>query len=152
MKKLLKSSLLLILLVIFTTGCTKVTKCTLTSNQSASGYTLKSTYNIYSNKDVVDKVEWTEEYESKNTTTLAYFEKQLNDQYKSNNDKYKGYTYTVTNENGKVISKVTLDYSVMDIDKFIEDNPAMKSFMNSDNKVTLEGQKAIYETAGATCE
>ena len=40
----------------------------------------------------------------------------------------------------------------MDLDKFIEDNEAMKSFVNKDNKLTVDGVKAMYESIGATCK
>ena len=151
MKKFFKLTFVFMLVALLA-GCKGgyvVTKCSSTSDQSASGYTIKSEYNIY---DVVSKVEITETVTSKNTTILAYFEKQHKDQYKANNNTYKGYTYNVTNKDGKVVSKVTIDYSKMDLNKFIKDNPAMKSYVNKDKKITLNGIKKMYESMGSTCE
>ena len=128
-----------------------VTKCTLVSDQSASNYTLKSEYNVISNKDKVYRVETVEVVESKNNTILAYFEDQLKKQYKSYNDTYKGYKYDVVNKDGKVIAKVTIDYTKMDLDKFVKDNPAMKSYVDKDNNITLSGIKTMYESMGAKC-
>ena len=154
MKKFVFSMALVLTTILFVTGCGSSEKitCTLESDQSASGYKLKSEYVIYSDGEVVSKVETTETVESTNNTVLAYFEKTLKEQYKTNNDKYKGYDYEVTNKDGKVVSSVTIDYSKMNLNKFIEDNEAMKSFVNSDNKLTVKGVKSMYESVGATCK
>ena len=154
MKKFFKLTFVFMLVALLA-GCKGgyvVTKCSSTSDQSASGYTIKSEYNIYSKDDVVSKVEITETVTSKNTTILAYFEKQLKNQYKVNNESFGGYTYKITNKDGKVVSKVTIDYSEMDIDKFVKENPAMKSFVNKSNQITLKGVKSMYESMGATCK
>ena len=119
MKKFVKLTFAFMLVVLLT-GCLgkdKVTKCTLKSDQSASGYKITSEYNVYSSKDEVNKVVTTETVESKNNTILAYFEKQLKSQYKANNDSYGGYKYEITNKDGKVVSKVTIDYSKMQVDE-----------------------------------
>ncbi len=154
MKKFVKLTFAFMLVVLLT-GCLgkdKVTKCTMTSDQSASGYKMTSEYNVYSSKDEVNKVQTTETIESKNNTILAYFEKQLKSQYKANNDSYGGYKYEITNKDGKVVSKVTIDYSKMNLKKFVKDNPAMKSFVNKSNKITVEGIKSMYQSMGAKCE
>ena len=154
MKKFVKIAFAFMLVVLLT-GCfgkEKVTKCTLTSDQSASGYKIKSEYNMYYSGDIVNKVVTTETVESKNNTILAYFEKQLKTQYKSNNDNYGGYKYEITNKDGKVVSKVTIDYNKMNMTKFVKDNPAMKSYVNKSNKLTVKGVKSMYQSLGATCE
>lgn len=155
MKKIL--SLLIVFTALFLlSGCslakTKITKCTLTSDQSASGYVLDSTYEIYSKGDVVYKVSTKEVVTSKNNTVLQYFEKTLKDQYKSSNDIYGGYSYDVKTKDGKVSSTVTIDYNKMDLNKFVKNNTAMKSYVNKNNKLTLEGAKKLYESLGATCK
>ncbi|MBQ9013266.1 MAG: DUF1307 domain-containing protein [Bacilli bacterium] len=154
MKKFVKLTFAFMLVVLLT-GCLgkdKVTKCTLKSDQSASGYKITSEYNVYSSKDEVNKVVTTETVESKNNTILAYFEKQLKSQYKANNDSYGGYKYEITNKDGKVVSKVTIDYSKRNLNKFVKDNPAMKSYVNKSNKITVKGIKSMYQSMGATCE
>lgn len=154
MKKFVKIAFAFMLVVLLT-GCfgkEKVAKCTLTSDQSSSGYKIKSEYNMYYSGDIVNKVVTTETVESKNNTILAYFEKQLKTQYKSNNDNYGGYKYEITNKDGKVVSKVTIDYSKMNMTKFVKDNPAMKSYVNKSNKLTVKGVKSMYQSLGATCE
>jgi len=65
---------------------------------------------------------------------------------------YEEIYYYITNKDGKVVSKVTIDYSKIDIDKFVKENPAMKSYVNKYNQITLEGVKKMYESMGATCK
>ena len=153
MKKVIKL-LFIFMCVVFISGCagTKVTKCTLKSDQSASGYTLDSTYDIYSKDDVVTKVVTKEVVNSENTTIIAYFEKTLKDQYENANKKYGGYTVDVKKEDKKVISSVTIDYNKVDLASYVKDNTAMKSYVNKDNKLTLKGAKSLYESLGASCE
>ena len=38
-----------------------------------------------------------------------------------------------------------------DLDKFVKDNPAMKSYVDKDNNITLSGIKTMYESMGAKC-
>lgn len=155
MKKTIKMSMLLMLLVVLLTGCKGKevkTICKSSSNQTASDYKTNLVYTIYSSNDLVNRIELNEVIESKNNTVLAYYEKQLQELYKSNNDLYKGYDYKITNKDGKVTAKVTIDYSKMDMKKFVTENPAMKDFVNKDNKLLLEGAKAMYESSGATCD
>ena len=154
MKKFIKLSFVFMFIILLS-GCKGgkvVTKCTMTSDQSASGYKIKSTYNITSKSDIVNKVEIEEVVESKNKTILAYFKKQLKNQYKSYNTIYGGYEYEVTSEDKKVTSKVTVDYKKMNLKKFVKENEAMKEYVNKDNELTLKGIKTMYESMGAKCE
>ena len=151
MGRIVKLSIVLLIVVIMT-GCgTKRVTCTNETKQEVSGYNTKSKYTIYYSGDIASKVEIEEVIESKNKTVLAYFEKSLTEQYKTNNEKYKGYKYEVTNKENKVVSKVTIDYNTMDIKKFVKENPAMESFVSKDNKMLLNGVKAMYESTGAKC-
>jgi len=154
MKKIIKIVFVLVL-VILLAGCKgkeSVLKCSFKTDQSASGYKIKYNYDIYYSDDVVNKTITTETVTSKNNTILAYFEKQLKNQYKINNESFGGYTYEITNKNGKVVSNVTIDYSKMDIKKFVKENPAMQSYVNKSNQITLKGIKKMYESMGATCK
>ncbi|MBP3635088.1 MAG: DUF1307 domain-containing protein [Bacilli bacterium] len=150
--KILAISLCMFLLV----GCSskeeKIVTCTLTNDQSASGYKLDSTYKIYATDDSVTSVETEEVVTSDNEQIRNYFEKTLNDSYQTADKTYGGYTYNVKNEGNKVTSKVTIDYTKMNLDKFVKDNSSMKAYVNKDNKITLKGAKNIYESLGATCE
>lgn len=142
-------------LVLLLTGCfdkKDVSKCTLNNDQSASGYTINSTYNIYSTNGVVNSVETKEIVTSENTTILAYFEDLLKKQYEAANKSYGGYKFEVSKSDKKVTSTVSINYDKMDLAKFIKDNTAMKSYVNKSNKLTLEGAKKLYESLGATCK
>ncbi len=157
MKKLVRLSFIFIMCICLC-ACGKkktkedVTTCKLESNQEGSGYKLEATYKIYSKKDVVSKVDTEEIVISEKEDVLNTFESSLKTQYKNNNDLYGGYDYKITKDGNKVTSKVVIDYSEMDMDKFIDNNSAMKSFVNKSNKLTLEGAKSIYTSVGAKCE
>ena len=152
MKKL---ALLVPVLLLSLTGCgttqTGTINCTLSTNDVINGYKLESSYKINYTGDYVDNVETLEEVTSESEVLLDTFETTLNDTYSATNQAYGGYTYTVTNESGKVTSKVTIDYSEMNIDKYVKDQPVLKSYVE-DGKMLVDGVKAIYESMGATCE
>lgn len=147
----------LVITVALITGCSNTEKeivktCTSTLNDVANGYKLQSDYKIYAKGNVVEKVETTEIITSDDETALSYFAEYLESTYVTANKIYGGHTNTVTKEDGKVISKTTIDYTVMNINKYVEDNSAMKNYVNSDNKLLLDGVISIYEDLGATCE
>lgn len=156
MKKALKI-LSVLLVVVILCGCEgttkeKIVKCSTSKNDVVNGYELKSSYVIYTKGDVVNKVKTTEIVTSNTDSILGYFETSLNSAYEKYSNQYGGYSYKVTKEENKVIADVTIDYTKMDLDKFAKDNPSIKSAMTDDNKLTLEGVKAMYKALGATCE
>ena len=155
MKKSIKLIASVFCILLFS-GCspigTKVSTCTMDNDQSKSGYKIYSTYKIYSKKDVVSKVESEDVLSSKNTTIIAFFEKDYNDRYSAESKKYKGIKYDVKKSDDKIISKLIMDYSKIDMTEYIKNNSAMKSYVNKDNKLTLEGAKSMYESIGAKCK
>ena len=156
MKKII-GFLSLLFVIVLMSGCGNnekevVRTCTLTSNDTVNGYKMESVYKIFGKGDVVEKVETTETVTSDNEEILDYLEKYLIDTYKSINEVYGGYTNEVTNEDGKVVSQTTIDYNVMDLEKYANDNTAVKNYINSDNKFLIDGIISIYESTGAVCE
>lgn len=156
MKKYLKY-LLIVGFIFLIAGCTNndkevVRKCTLTADQSANGYKLDSTYEIHAKGNVVNNVVTEEVVTSSNEEILTYFENQLNNTYKTANETYGGYTIDIKKDSDKLTSKVTIDYTKLDMTKFVKDNSGMKTYVNSNNKLTLDGATKIYESLGATCE
>lgn len=155
MKKVLYAGLCsaLILLV---SGCgndKEVMKtCTLTSNNVAQNYKMENEYKIYGKGKVVTKVVTTETITSSNQEILDYLEETVKETYDVNNATYGGYTNKMTNENGKLVSETTVDYSKMDVEKFVKDNSVMKNYVNSKNELLMDGIVAVYEAMGATCE
>lgn len=146
---------LLPIFILCLTGCgnekTGSIVCTLSSKDAVNGYQLNSTYKINYKGEIVESVETEEVVTSDKEEILSTFETSLNNTYKKTNDTYGGYTYKVTKEDGKVTSKVTIDYSKMDIEQFVTDQPALKSYVK-DNKLLTDGLKSMYETLGATCK
>lgn len=130
----------------------EVINCNLKMTETGNNYTIESKYTIYGKDDVVTKVSTTEIVESEDTEILDYFEEYLTSTYSDLNDTYSGYDFKITKKEGKVTSVVNIDYSAVDMDKYVENNTAMQSYVNKDNKLTVEKAKLIYESLGATCE
>ena len=157
MKKYVKI-LILVVVLLLVSACGKVSnqefvkKCKLTTNDASNGYKLESEYKIYGKGDVVEKVETIETITSTNEEILEYFEEYLEETYEEYDKIYGGYTNEVENENGKVVSKTIIDYNIMDVEQYVEDNSGMKNYVNSNNKLLLKGIINIYESLGAVCE
>lgn len=152
MKKVL-SGVVAITLIALLSGCggTKEMQCTLESNDVVNGYQLKSTYNITYNGNIVEKVNTIEEVTSDDETTLDTLEEYFDSTYSTMNDTYGGYTFDITRSDNTITSNVTIDYSKVDLEQLVNDQPSMKSIINSKNQMTLEGIQSLYEDMGATC-
>ena len=159
----MKRLCLLLIVPLLLTGCfggsssseseeVNTKKCTLVSDQSISGYVIKTSYEIYSTDGIVDKIEQIEMVESKDKSILNYFKDQYKNQYKSANDKYGGYTSLVIMLKRRVVGTVTIDYDKFDMKKFANDNPGMEGYINKDNRLTLDGSLKMYTSIGATCK
>ncbi len=144
------------LLVVLAAGCGNqkevVKTCTLTSNQVSQGYKLESTYEIHAKGNLVEKVVTKEVVTTDKEQVISYFKNYLEKTYKTANETYGGYKYSVDTTDNSVTSNVTIDYNKMDLDKFVKDNSSMKSYVNKNNKIKLEGVTSIYEKLGATCK
>lgn len=155
MKKLLCVTALSVLILI-TSGCgteKEVMKtCTLTQNNVAENYNMVSEYKIYGKGKTVQKAVTVETVTSSDQEILDYLEEYAKNAYEANNKAYGGYSNTITNENGKLVSETTVDYSKMDVKKFVEDNSVMKNFVNSKDELLIEGLIQIYEATGAICK
>lgn len=156
MKKILKS-LLVFLFIFIICGCSnkkseRIVKCTLEQNNVAYEYKLSSEYNIYTDGNIVNKVETTEIATSSKQEILDSLENYNNTLYTNMNNAYGGYEFKITNENGTLTAVTKIDYTKLDNEKLAKDQPTMKNYMNSDYRLTLDGIKALYKSLGATCE
>ena len=157
MKKYIKIFALILVLTLITacgndTAKESIKTCTLTSNDITNGYKLESKYMIYSTGKTVDKVVTVETVTSEDESVIDYFDEYLSTTYATYNETYGGYTNNITKETGKITSETTVDYSKMDLKKYVEDNSAMKDYVDSNNKLLTTGTVAIYEAMGATCK
>ena len=143
--------LVVVILLICILLSNKKVVCTMKSDQSKNGYVLETEYIIKANGKNVKTVDITETVTSKDKKKLSKFEKDFNDNYAYNKKNYGGYTYKVTNKDGKVVTKVTINYNKFDMEKFIKNNEAMKKYTEK-NKLTLDGAKKLYESTGAKCK
>lgn len=125
--------------------------CTLSMNDVVNGYNIESEYKINYKGDFVESVDTVETVTSESQDIIDLFETTIQDTYSKTNEAYGGYDYEITKQEGKLISDVSIDYNVMDLEKYSNDQPVLKSYMK-DGKMTVDGSKSIYEAMGATCK
>lgn len=127
----------------------KTKTCTLSTDVST--YQVEATYNIMYKSDVVEKVETVEVVTSDDQDILDTFEDTLNQQYKTMKRTYGGYEFEVTNNGSKVESRVTIDYNKVDMDQLVKDSDELEDYVNSNNRLTVDGITKLYKSMGATC-
>lgn len=138
-------------IVLFVLISPKKVTCTSKSDQSQNGYVIETKEVIYPRGKNVSKVVINQTITSKDSKKLDSFEKQFKEDYASFDKKYGGYKYKVTKTKDKVVSDITIDYTKLDMKKFITDNEAMKKYTKN-NKLTVAGAKEMYEASGAVCK
>ena len=114
-------------------------------------YQLNANYTIYSKNGIVEKVETVEIVTSDDDAILNTFETTLETQYKTMKKTYGGYDYKVVHNGNTVKSEVTIDYNKVDMKQLAKDNDTVKSYMNSDNRFTVNGIIALYESMNINC-
>ena len=155
MKKKLFISLALIIVI---GGCLfyfimrpKKTTCILKINQEP--YDLVVTkYTIYSKDGLVTKVLSKQTVKSNDKKRLEEVKENINNNYKTLNDKYSGYSYKSIIIKNTLISTIIIDYKKVDMKKFTNDNGAMKEYVNDNKQFTLTGAKKYYKSIGANCK
>ena len=155
MKKVLYSLVFVAMAIVITgcgTGAPKTLTCTLSKEDSATGYKLDATYKVTAEGQIVKRADTTEIVTSDNTLILSSFETQLNKTYSTMNETYGGYDYKVTNDGKQVNSEVHIDYTKLDLDKLAKDTATKKQLMDNKNQITLTKIKNLYESMGATCK
>lgn len=146
----------LLFVVLLVSGCgteeEKKLSCTLYRKDVVNNYELDSTYVVYYKGDVVNRVETTEVISSSDDAILELFDSSLNSTYEAMNNAYGGYDYTVTKAEGKVTSVTKIDYTTLNLEQLVTDDSSIKSIVNEDNQITIDGIKQLYEQTGAECK
>lgn len=151
MRKYIKF-LLLLLVVIILSGCTSkldIAECNFESKQS--DYNIKSKYTIYYRDNIVEKIDIDEVISSSSKDKLNGFNKSYKKQYDSNKTMYGGYTYNIKKNKNKLELSASIDYTILDMKKFVSNNPAIKKYLNRDNKLSLDGAIKMYQASGSKC-
>ena len=157
MKKHLKI-LLMVVFAICICGCSNrsqsiVKHCTLDLQNDNSSSNLKVEYILYGQGKYAEKVEIIETMTPTEETDVELFKTSLTQIYSDYNSLYKGFTNKISEENGKIVSKTTIDYGKINLDKYIEDNSAMKKYYVVENKkLVFDGIQELYESLGSTCK
>lgn len=123
--------------------------CTRTSTMN--GIKLDLNYQVYYQKDVVNKVQTTEKITSTSKETLATYKKAIEDLY-SNFNGIKHYNYDIVIEGDTLTSKTDINYSKININDLLKIDSSIEQLLNKDNKISLEKIKEVYESTGAICK
>ena len=134
-----------------TTGQTEAESkivCTLSSVNS--DYSLNATYTIYYEGKYVDYVHSVENLKSNNESALNTIYSSTLSSYKKMKDNYGGYDFNIEKTENTVVSDIEIYYSRMNLQRYINDNPSMKKYVEND-KMMVEGVKSLYTQIGAKC-
>jgi len=144
---------LAVMLLVLVTGCTssKEEKMVCTRTSTMNGIKLDLNYQVYYQKDVVNKVQTTEKITSTSKETLAIYKKAVEDLY-SNFNGIKHYNYDIAIEGDTLTSKTDINYSKINIDDLLKIDSSIEQLLNKDNKISLEKIKEVYESTGAICK
>lgn len=146
-----KKNLLFIALigVLFVTGCNKTTKCSTTIDNG--NYKVVSEYNItYDKNQNVVSIDTNEVVTSDDETILDYIESSVNSSFEKYKD-LKYYNFNLKREKGKLSETIKVNYSKLDIDKFIAIDNSVES-MFSNGKLKYDTIINTYKALGITCE
>lgn len=154
MKKFLMGCVLILQVVLFT-GCgkeeVKTMTCDLTKNDKITGYNLTSKYEVHYVKDEVVDVKTVEKIETDKEEMITYFKNYLEETYQKMNNEYGGYTYDIKSTDKDVTATVMIDYSKVNMEQLGKDDSSIKKMLTENNKLPVDGLKAMYESTGAIC-
>ena len=129
-----------------------VKHCILTSQNTNIQNNLVVEYILYGHGKYVEKVEIIETMTSADESEKDLFRNGLSQIYSKYNELYGGFTNEINNDGEKIVSKTTIDYSKINLNKYIEDNSAMKKYYVIKNKkVVFDGIQKLYESLGTVC-
>ncbi len=136
------------------TGCgkeeeSKVLTCTRTATLQ-EGVDMDLNYKVTYKGDYVLLVESEESVTADDKKILETMKTSVEETYAPYKD-LEHYDYEVKIDGKKLISKATINYEKLDIDKFVEIDESSKLLIK-DGKVKIEDLKAVYEASGATCK
>lgn len=127
----------------------KTITCTLDSTIT-TGVEAELSYKINYVDDYVTTLVTKEKVISDNEQYLKLYKEQVEKIYEPYKD-LKYYDYKVTIDGDTMTSDVTIDYSKIDMDKFIEIDENNGTLVE-DGKIKVDDIKAVYEVLGATCK
>lgn len=125
-------------------------KCSRIIDQSASGYKIKTYYEIYAYKNDTNYIEIKEIVYSDENSILDFYKSDLTKMYEEQNKKYGGYSIKSEKDRGKMIVTAKIDISKLKLKEFAEDNGISDYIKN--NKLTPDGAKKMFDNLGASCE
>ena len=81
-----------------------------------------------------------------------YFKNNTLDNYRSMNERYGGITTSSKSDDKSMTVTAVIDYTKIDFETYLKDYPALKAYVNENNKLSYEGLKSLYQAEKANCE
>lgn len=126
--------------------------CEQTSDQPNLGYQTETKTEIFYRDKFVTTIKTNRKIETNDNAKLNELINSYSSQYDINKASYSGYDYTlkkIDETHAEIDSEI--DYSKLDMEKYLKDNPAMSKY-TEDNKMTFDGAQKMYEASGYTCK
>ena len=143
---------IVLVLLFLLVGCSKNTVvCTSNINNKKQKYNSHSKYQIYAKNNIVTRVVIDEEYKSKDSNIIDYFDDYLQLTYLTLKENYGALVYKGSKSKNKVNYHAEIDYKSTDVKEMVKDNYIDKDYVVND-KVTLSGLIKKYESKGAKCD
>lgn len=153
MKKGILFNLLLVMVLCVATGCGNKIKTYTCKGSSKGDGDLELTYNYtvkYKGDDVIS-INSVETISTSDEDDLDYYKEYFEGVYGVLDEKLDHYDNTIKVDGNKIISETDIDYSKIDVDKFIEANPANAALF-TDGKIKVSTVKTVYQQLGLECK
>ncbi len=143
--------IVILILIIFLTGCNKYITCTVDIENNSMEYKYTAKYKVYSDGKYVTKVEKKETYIARTKTAYKYLKESKELEYDMLSSTYGGYDYNIETTSTGVKIKSTVDFKKLDVKKLVNDKKIDKYYVSGD-KVLLSGLKKHYEGKSFVCK
>ena len=141
--------IVLLILIIFLTGCTKEMTCTI--NVDNDKYTFDAEYKIYYKSKYVTKIVKKEKYYTKDLDTYKLLKESKKLEYGMMSDSYGGYDYKIENNRPEIKIKATVNVKKLDVEKLVSDK-VIDKYYTSKKEILVSGLKKHYESKSAVCK
>lgn len=143
--------IVILLLILFLTGCSKYVTCTINLDSDTLGYKLDAKYKIYYKGKRVTQIVKEENYIAHTKTTYKYIKESKELEYSMLSSAYGGYDYKMDTTNTGIKLKATINTNDLDVKKMVKDK-VIDKYYTSGNEILLSGLKKHYESMSAICK
>jgi len=125
--------------------------CTIDTDMNTNNrFVMGAKFVIFTEADIVTKVNVVEMAESNDSRTLREVRRELEERYERASQ-YGGYTYDIRLENNRLTISVTVDHTEVDFRQMANDDQSLLLHLNEDFRFTLQTIIQMYESIGVRC-